>query len=219
MELGTLLQLEFNDPKASRGKSQLVGMKKGDYLIIELPDEYEQCSRPVFLEEGNSIIIRYINKNGVIYGVKSMIMKTLYSPVKLLIVSSPTVIENHKLRKVKRSSCLLHSYIDVENLLVEGHIINISADGCRLSIDVDKVQRKYLENERTISLSMQMPGVEGVVSINGIIRNVTKENSKFMCGIQFLGVKPKVLDKITEFLKTLEQADSFDDDFGEGSTV
>lgn len=217
MELGTRLQLEFNSSSASRAVSSLVGMKKGEYLILELPDEYDQHNRPAYLEAGNTIIIRYINSNGVVYGVKSMITKTIYAPVQLLIVDYPKVIENHKLRKVKRSSCLLHSYIDVDNLLIEGYVLNISVGGCRASIDASKVEKDHLEAGKAVSLSMQIPGVEGVVSVEGAIRNVSLESHKYLVGIQFEPLKSKIEDKINTFLKSLEEADSADDDFLEGA--
>jgi len=217
MELGTRLQLEFNSGAASRAVSSLVGMKKNEFLILELPDEYDQQSRPAYLEPGNTIIIRYINSNGVVYGVKSQITKTIYTPVKLLIVDYPKVIENHKLRKVKRSSCLLHSYIDVDNLLLEGYVQNISVGGCRASVDVNKVEKDRFESGKGVSLSMQIPGVEGVVSVEGAIRNVSVESKKYLIGIQFEPLKSKVEDKINTFLKSLEEADTSDDDFMEGA--
>ena len=216
MELGTQLQLEFNNPKIPRAKSSLVGMKKGNYLIVELPDEYDHHNRQPFLEPGNTIIIRYINSKGVIYGVKSQITRTIYDPVKLLIVDFPKVIENHKLRKIKRSSCLLHSYIDVDNLLIEGYVLNISIGGCCISVDQSKVDSNNFSSNKDISISMQIPGVEGVVSVDGVIRNVSKESRKYMLGIQFKELNSKTSTKISDFLKTLEAVDGADDDFLEG---
>lgn len=216
MELGTQLQLEFNNSRVSRAGSLLVGMKKGQYLIVELPEEYDQHNRQPFLEPGNTIIIRYINSRGIVYGVKSHITKTIYSPVKLMIVDYPKVIENHKLRKIKRSSCLLHSYVDVDNLLIEGYVLNISSGGCCASVDVSKVEVDHFRSGKDVSLSMEVPGIEDVVSVEGVIRNVNRVVNKYMVGIQFNELKPKTRKKIDKFLKTLEDADSVEDDFATG---
>ena len=219
MELGTRLQLEFNNADAKRAVSSVVGLKKGEYLIIELPCEFEQHDRQAFLDEGNTIIIRYINNNGVVYGVKSEIIKTLYKPVKLMIVDYPKVIENHKLRKFKRSGCLMHSYVDVENLLIEGYVLNISVNGCRLSVDTTKVEIGSLKSGANVSLSMQTPGVEAVVTVEGVIRNVTTEAKKYMIGIQFGKIKSKIETQINIFLITIEEAEANDDFLAQVSPI
>lgn len=217
MELGKELQLEFCN--STRGHSRLVGLKKKEYLIIEYPIHHDPELRPKILNDGSPIILRYID-DGIVYGVKSSIAKTIYSPFSIILIRYPKVIENHKLRKTKRSSCALHTYLDVDNRLIEGLITNASTGGCRICVDTDKGER-LKEKGKELSLSVQIPGSEGVVTLNGAIRNFTREGSKISLGIEFLEseAESKSLAKISEYITTLEQMITVDDDFTEENMI
>ncbi len=206
MELGTRLQLEFNDPNATRGVSSLIGEKEGEFVIIELPKEYDSFNKPDYLESGNSLIIRYISADGVIYGVKSYILRTIYTPVKLMIVDCPKVLENYNLRKDKRSTCLFYSEIEINNTVINGYILNISKTGCSLSIATDKLNKATLQKDTKVNLSINIPGMGEKLGVSAEVKNVTEQQDKSIYGLLFTEVNEKIQAMLTEVVKKLHNA-------------
>lgn len=204
MEIGTKLQIEFTAPTIERGMTEVVGGKRGQFLIIELPEKYDRTDRHEFLEPGCVVIIRFINQNGVIYGAKAEVMKVMYEPVRLMMITYPSIVENHNLRQDHRSNCLLHSTIIIGDETHNAYIVNISTKGCGLAFDKTKISHDLLEACENFDVTFQLPGVSDEISLSVQTKNLITEDKRYLLGGTFGDINPVVMQHLSSFVSKLE---------------
>src|SRR5208283_2410937 len=142
IELGANLLIQLPDD-TTRLKATLVGMKLDEYLIIQMPAIPGISSR---LQKGIDIVKRYV-MNGCVYGFVSSILSTISSPALICFTSYPEYVEMVNMRKEKRLDCFFPASSKVNQLVLNGAIVDICSEGCRLVLD-DESSSSYVKSGR-----------------------------------------------------------------------
>lgn len=206
IKMGTELLVEFQD-FTLRTKSELVGMKQGQYLIIGMlhdmvgirPDELKQ----------SPLIIRYLYR-GSIYGFKTRALNLLSSPDRLIFLSYPEKIEECRVRSNARFECILPAVTSLDGCEADTVIVDISIDGCRCVIqsagikDVDAFH-KSLDMNRVAVIRVQFPGESESYELSGAIKNISKDADRLAFGVQFGPIKKETKGRLENFIRLIAQ--------------
>lgn len=204
--ISTELLVEFQE-FTLRTKSELVGMKHGQYLIIGMHHDMAG-TRPDVLKE-STIVIRYLYR-GSVYGFKSRVLNVLNSPDRLIFISYPTKIEEFRVRSNPRYECILPAITSVNGLEAETVVIDISNDGCRCVIQssgIKDVEAFYnaMDINKEATLKVQFPGNGESYEISGAVRNINKDSDRVAFGVQFGPLKTESKKKLEEFIGLISQ--------------
>lgn len=187
IELGTRLFLSGSptDPDIS---SELVGMKVGEYLIVQLDSpnwhSYSQL-------DSASLHVKYISSNEL-FGFESRVLSAVTEPDHLLFLSYPDVVENRNIRRLDRVECFLPVRLNVRGAHLEAAILNINRQGC-LCV-VNNYPEAANEKNEQISIEFSYDQAEPLV-INGQVKTQKTEGQATNLGIFF--------DEMDSFSKTL----------------
>lgn len=127
--IGLELLVQFSGEQA-RLKSQYLGMRTGEFLIVLMP------GAPGIREKlalGGDMIVRFMIA-GVVYGFKSSILGHVLKPCPMIFMSHPTVIETLNLRKSERVSVFLDAKGRIGGDVLLGMIVDLSSGGCRYTV-------------------------------------------------------------------------------------
>lgn len=143
--------------------TQMVGFKRGAYLILEKPAGADVVDGMRALCEGDSIVIRFI-KDGIVYGFRTPILRTLSVPYKLLFVAYPVEVVRHSLRSSPRLQCYLPCDGRVgDRLFSRAFIRDFSATGCQLRIPLDA----FVDEEVSLGDGDSELGADGDLDLGG----------------------------------------------------
>jgi len=210
IELGSQLQIEI-DGVTFRFKSVLVGMESDEYLIIKtpmVPSNAPFTSIKQKLFPGIQVIVRYLYK-GTVFGFQSKLIEAISTPVRLLFVEYPKIVENYDLRSQERTDCFLPVKIkimDKEDKEEHGAILDISERGCRCLIKAlkdEKLPSAQIDDQ--ITLTCQFPGIEGEQVVSGNVKNISRDKRQMILGIEFHEIVARVKDIIAQYLSNIKQ--------------
>jgi len=202
LDIGTEIKIEFPHMKTPL-KSTIIGMLKDQFLIITTPSSFSIMEKMISSEQ--RIIIEYA-QDGRIWMFKSQLLKTINSPSRLLFIEYPAVIHFHDLRKSKRTAifvpCTFHQSTDSE---LYGTLIDLSTSGglCRIKNKPDTSLPNIDVNNR-IQLRCLLPGTKEEQKIEGIVRNLKKDNIATRIGIEFENLQPHLIETISKYLYSVE---------------
>lgn len=204
--IGTELLVEFQD-FTLRTKSELVGMRHGQYLIIGMHHDMAG-TRPEVLRE-SAIVIRYLYR-GSVYGFRTRVLNVLHAPDRLIFLSYPEKIEEFRVRSNPRYECILPAVTSVNGLEADTVIIDISTDGCRCviqSADIQDVDAFYsaMDINQEATLKVQFPGNGESYELSGAIRNINKDSDRVAFGVQFGPLKKGSKKKLEDFIGLISQ--------------
>jgi hypothetical protein len=201
MEIGITLKIQIEGTK-SRLTSELIGVEKGEYLVIKMPPVQFMDNLSNVLYKGNSIIVRYIHK-GIVYGFKSHISHFITNPAKLIFIEYPNRIESHELRAHKRLDCYLPANVKITDSTRDGTITDISREGYHIVIEKAKVANSLLlQVDNEIGVSFQLPGVAEKLTVEGRQKNIKQDNDNVGIGAEFSNMNHEVQDRLYNFLAT-----------------
>ncbi len=177
IELGTDLLIEGKNKNRSLS-SKLIGMKVGNYLIVNI-----SATKPDTLSwlKKEQVLVKYVNQDDI-FSFQSRILTILDQPDALVFLKYPDHVKSCNIRRHKRVECFLPIHAKSRNHRDSGVVINISAQGCLCMID----QFESWENitGETIELSFSY-GNQETLSINGKVRSNQIQGSQIKLGIQF----------------------------------
>lgn len=193
LEIGQELILKpLNQNVPHRTKTQVIGAKHGEFIIIEKPI-IKVTDRLVFASEA---FICWTLQEGNIYRFESIIKK--YLEEDLCLLEYPSSFQVESLRKNIRIKVNLETQFKVgfKNAIFKGTILDISEGGCRLEADSIIIVGK---NERIV-MSFVLPDDRRINEIEGITRNVLYDRlrNKTEIGVQFKGSESELV-KIYSF--------------------
>ena len=205
MELGTQLQIEI-DGVDFNFKSTLIGIEPDKYLIINAPvtSPYGSIKHKYF--RGNKIIVRYLYK-GTVFGFQSELVKDIYTPLKLLFVKYPEIIEEHNLRSRERIDCFLPIKIKIKSEERDGVIIDINKGGC-CCVSKEAVKDKELlsvEIDDQVTLRCQFPQIEGEQVILGKVKSIRRDKKQMTLGIMFHEIEREIKDIIDQYVLAIKE--------------
>lgn len=204
--IGTELLVEFQE-FTLRTKSELVGMRHGQYLIIGM--HHDMGGTRMDILKDSTVVIRYLYR-GSVYGFKTKVLNLLASPDKLIFISYPVKIEEFRVRSNPRYECILPAVTMVDGLEADTVIIDISNDGCRCVIQaagVKDAEAFYaaMDINKEATLMVQFPGNGENYELSGAVRNINKDSDRVAFGVQFGPIKTDSRKKLEEFIGLISQ--------------
>lgn len=184
LPVGTVLQLV--DPvNKVRLNTRLVGWDPDHCLIVEQPTRGGQS---VQLPKNLPVVGRGMHE-GRVWGFQSAVLFQTLQPFRVLYLAYPKKIEEVSLRKTERLNTRIRVLItprkhDYATLAKDenaswGVIKNLSVGGCSLSCPF------RFEVNMPVFMSFELPDGSVPENIMGFVRNVTREQSENLYGVQF----------------------------------
>ncbi len=204
IEIGTRLQIRIDGVDINY-TSTLIGMETGKYLIIDAPVNMLTSARHK-LFQGSKILVRYLHK-GSVFGFKSELIEDIYTPLKLLFLEYPEIIEVHNLRSGQRIDCVLPVRIKINDEERNGIISDINKEGCRCvakKTEEDK-ELSSVQIDEQVTLMCQFPRVEGERTIIGKVRNIRRDKKQMILGIIFNGIGPEIEEIIGQYILAIKE--------------
>ncbi|MDU0354857.1 PilZ domain-containing protein [Paraglaciecola aquimarina] len=123
-----------------RVRTEFVGMDNKRCLIIKFPDESKWGRLKDAIFKDNTMVVRYILEDdiGEIIAFKVKVLLVTTAPTDLIFTSFPTAIQSHDLRAEPRAQTSIAVKLtdaQTNEPLCHCVIIDISSNGCRVSID------------------------------------------------------------------------------------
>ncbi len=185
---GTTVRLEFDGVEIPV-HSAIVGLEHDHYIILKSPDPFQPLEHKIF--PGSELILRYLH-DGSVYAFQTRIIETIDSPVMLLFVEYPKIIQHHDLRDEKRLECHVPVRLiagEQENM---GCVVDLASSGCRCLVQGRKNPTliRYEQGQKIV-LKCLFPGSKGVVKLPGTIKNVRRNRGEVDLGILFHPTMPE----------------------------
>jgi c-di-GMP-binding flagellar brake protein YcgR len=202
IHLGTKLLLQLRT-RANRVSSKLIGLEHGEYLIVSIPALSMSKIKSLFTH-GKPVVVRYLHE-GTALGFEANVLGMIINPVRLVFLNYPEKIQDMNLRKHRRSECYLPAEIVLGEKSSSGFINDISWGGCsfscknKASLDIDS-----LGVGNYIVIKFAVPGVEGKLEVNSIIRNFSVDSSNMFFGLQFEELPEDIKYKLNNYLGEMQ---------------
>ncbi len=204
IELGTQLQFEIDGVDFNL-KSTLIGIEPDKYLIINAPITSPYDIKHKYFR-GNKIIVRYLYK-GTVFGFQSEFVEDIYTPLKLLFVKYPEIIEEHNLRSRERINCFLPIKIKIKSEEKDGVIIDINKGGCCCVFKRAVKDKELLsvQIDEQITLRCQFPQIEDEQVVLGKVKSIRRDKKQMTLGIMFHGIEPEIEDIIVQYVLAIKE--------------
>ncbi len=197
INIGCQLFIEIKGVR-ERQKSNLVGVVPGSFLIVTKP---QMAGFRNLLKQENKVLVRYLCM-GEVFGFESRSIGMISVPYPLLFLSYPAVFERINLRKGPRISCYLPAAIRFKRAMAEAMIVDISRDGCRISVRSDASSADpEIDLDDAVQLAFPLLGSQGNVEVRGIVRNYKKDHQIITVGIQFQDLSGEIIDRIERYTR------------------
>lgn len=182
---GAPVELQFTLPSNVRIRTTLVGYEKGKYLIIRQPESRQYYD---VMTEGNVVVMRFLleGEAGECVACKAPIKSLVSFPARLLFIEYPTYVENRSLRSKQRIATHILARMSPKNSpdeLHDGVVCDISPAGCKLRFHADEMVRGV--NKIPIVITIQKPGSEEALQLNGKVMNQRREDGTIGVGVLF----------------------------------
>lgn len=185
LQPGAPVELQFTVPSNVRIRTTLVGYEKGKYLIIRQPESRQYYD---VMTEGNVVVMRFLleGEAGECVACKAAIRALASFPARLLFMEYPTYVENRSLRSKQRVATHILARMCPANSPDEKHdgvVCDISPTGCKLRFHADEMVRGV--NKIPIVITIQRPGSEDALHLNGKVMNQRREDGTIGIGVLF----------------------------------
>jgi c-di-GMP-binding flagellar brake protein YcgR len=197
--LGTelILQIEENDAQL---RSSLVGMERGNYLIIRIP-RTPGLEPSMMVDKAIKAIFLY---DGTIYVFLSTIIMSIVTPAPLFFISCPETMQRHELRKNLRMDCSMPVVICRDDKSEHKSIISdLSASGCRVTVPNNAQMDAEFKVDGILELSCEMLGIDRENPIRGTIKNLAQDGKKIHLGVQFEPDNNRALERIQIYVNRI----------------
>lgn len=194
IDLGTPLQIEIVG-FADRYKSFLIGMERGEFLIVKSPMGEE-------LEEYDLVKLEYRIRyvfDGTVYGFEAGGLRTVPDPLNVLFIDFPQQVENYELRSSRRISCTLPSSVKVEDQLIPGVFLDLSEKGGCFATKTEDAA--LFETERPVAFSCLLPGSGEKVELGATIRRTETSGDRVSVGVEFEKSDPDLVEFINSIVE------------------
>ena len=183
----------------ARFQTDFVGVIKGRWFIVAMPDAKRYGELREHLHEGVPLIVRFVleNDNGEICAFRTDIDFVVNHPTKMLFLDWPGQVESRVIRQGRRFDAFLPAEINRltedngSDLTDNGVILDVSETGCRLkhkySTDEEgEPQKPDWESGQRVQLTVQQKG-NGEIKLGCIVRQIKCKEGECELGMQFNG--------------------------------
>ncbi|RJO68576.1 MAG: flagellar brake protein [Myxococcales bacterium] len=155
-------------------RTQLVGFRRGEYLIIGTP---RVGSSLVTYADKRAMVIRYF-LDGAAYGFAAEVLRTMGPPFNLTFLKFPETIEQMTLRKSPRIPVVIPINREGGNVEREA-IVNLSASGALLQMN------EAVAVDSKIEISFTLPSGISIQNMVCIVRRSEASPNRVLVGVQF----------------------------------
>ena len=201
IEPGTELQIKVDGVDYVL-KSTLIGIESDKYLIIDVPTNslYGSINHKYF--RGNKIVVRYLYK-GTVFGFQTELIEDIYTPLKLLFVKYPEIIENHNLRSTERVDCYLPTKVKINEEEIEGITLDINKKGCGCVFK--GTVKSNFQIDELITLRYKFPQIEDEQLALRKVKSIRKDKKQIRLGIIFHEIDSAIEDIIDQYIRSIKE--------------
>ena len=202
LDIGAEVKIEFPRIKTPR-ESTIIGMLKDQFLIIATPSSFSTLEKLISSE--HRVIIRYLQE-GRLWMFKSRLLNAIDSPSRLLFLEYPAVVHYHELRKTKRTAIFVPSTFHQPNELeLYGALTDLSTGGglCQIK-NRPEMELQGIKIGGPAQLRCLLPGTREEQKIDCIVRNMKKDSSATMIGVEFENLQPHIIETISRYLYSVK---------------
>ena len=198
-DLGRELQLSLAGDDR-RLRSRFLGSEAGNFWIVTNP--YDDRPRP-HPQRGDNIEVRY-REGGAVCGFRTAVIRTIDDPATLLFLAAPLSIERNVLRATPRIECQLPCVVAVEELELQGKVLDISSAGCQCVLKLPaEYPRVPFKTGEEIVVNIRLPGVAYEQLVWGEVKNLKAEEQRIKFGLAFDELDVVAQGRLAEFLSSL----------------
>lgn len=180
--IGLTLQAQLTTEKV-RFRTQYLGMKQGDFLILQMPGI--PSVRDSIVARCN-LIVRFLIR-GKVFGFESTVINHVMRPVPLMFLSFPTTIETINLRRSERVDTFIEADGEIGGEVVRGVITDISTGGCCLTIDRSTGTRwPNVDPGKAMLLKFTLPNQSESLIVSSEVINANKNVDSIKAGLRFV---------------------------------
>ena len=182
MPIGLELIAQIKGSDGVRFRSRYLGMKPGDFLILQMPGV--PSIREKLISRCN-LVVRFMS-SGTVCGFESLVMSHTLKPCPLVFVAFPETIESLNLRTAERVDTFIEAEGVIGDQIVRGAILDLSAGGCRMTVDRSTGTRwPDIEPGEEMLLSFRLPNENRMLTVNAQIVMAKKEVDAIALGLKF----------------------------------
>lgn len=183
----------------ARFQTDFVGVIKGRWFIVTMPDAKRYGELREHLHEGVPLIVRFVleNDNGEICAFRTDIDFVVNHPTKMLFLDWPSQVESRVIRQGRRFDAFLPAVIsrltedNGSDLSENGVILDVSETGCRLKHkyppnEEGEPEKPDWESGQRVQLTVQQKG-NGEIKLGCIVRQIKCKDGECELGLQFNG--------------------------------
>lgn len=201
IEIGSALLLQLSGE--NRGyKTNIVGFKAPQYLIIEMPKVSGIESK---IEDGSRVIGAMVSM-GRIVNFECNIISTVLKPVRLIVTTFPESKGYRNLRKSRRIECKIPAKIGFNSGTTMEHagiIVNISSGGCRYFTRSVSGSRSQSQVGTKVDLVFKLNHGEIEKIVHGEILRIQPESKGAFFNIRFCDNDEPIIADINEYIMQL----------------
>ncbi len=183
------LSLTLDNEKRMYG-STMLGWKEHAWLVCEWP---AQLGHTISIPKGTLCTISYL-RDGTLVGYRTEVRDSIASPVPLLFLAFPQVVEEMQLRRhVRVSACepALLMRADTNRggaspvpsqVCAGGMVRDLSVGGCSLAV---AQKPAWVKPGAGVRLEFELPGLGHVTNLTGIVKNVDVHENSHLLGLEF----------------------------------
>lgn len=197
IDLGCPLFIQCKGQK-ERFKSRLVGYVPNGYLIVATPGVPGIQN---ILAPHENVLARYIH-HGEVFGFKTTVLGTIFSPFKLTFLACPSMVERINLRKAARIDCHIPATLTTGGRSLTGMILDISTGGCRFVSQIhDDGEPLRMSIDAAVVIAFPLLGQEGTARVQGKAKNIHQDKNRMVSGIHFSDLDPEMSKRIADYVQ------------------
>lgn len=182
LPIGHEMLVQFEGEKA-RFKSAYYGQKPEEFLIIQMPGIPGIREK---LMNGGRLVIRYL-VGGRVFGFKAYAVGQVVRPCPLIFLSYPHSVESLNLRQSERVNTFLDAKGTIDDVSVDGVILDLSSGGCMLMVSRSTgVTWPSVEPGQILHLEFALSKDETPLTLLSQIISARKDLDRIRLGIKFL---------------------------------
>lgn len=184
-------------------EASMVGMIPDQSLIITTPSHFIMTGAPV--EPGEQLIVKFTHMEQL-YLFRTTISQVIDEPHHLLFLQYPSVVHFHDIRQAMRAAarfpCMLSTEDGVE---FRATFKDISGSGALLSVaGRENEQLPAVDLNQPVLLSCALPDQAQHLQLEGIVKNVRKDQQTVQLGVEFSQPYPLLERSINRYLQTIK---------------
>jgi hypothetical protein len=186
-----------------RVKTRYIGALSGRYIIVTLPQRIADKYIKEHLQPGNRVKIIY-TVEGNMYGFQVEVICTTLTPFRQIYLKFPDFIESYNLRKFDRAECHLPALVDFAGEYIRGLIVDISAGGMRLTINLDDIgYEPEIKSGDIIDIDFTLPTQQSSSRVLTEVKNVRTVDNRMRLGLSMLEINEELEVAISDFVQEL----------------